>query len=133
MKHKREKTPLSEFDLASQHMVMPQDLNPNNTIFGGVLLAWLDVDAYLYCVQHTRYTSMVTVGMDRIKFISPARSGDIVQIHARILSMGKTSVTVEARATLFDPIEGTHSDIIDCEITYVAIDERGKPTALPAN
>ncbi len=120
----------AEFELTNQHLVMPGDLNPNHTIFGGVLLAWLDVDAYLYSVSITGYTSMVTVGMDKVKFRSPARAGEIVRIYCRVKKTGRSTITVEARATVSSPKEDKSRIVIDCEITYVAIDESGKPKSI---
>ena len=111
----------------TQHLVMTEHLNPNNVIFGGQLLAWLDTDVYIHVCNKMRYKSLVTVSMDSVRFKSPAYLGDIVQIYAKIKEIKKTSVTAHGKAVTYTAADGSHRDIIECEITYVAVNENGRP------
>ncbi|MEM7179543.1 MAG: hotdog domain-containing protein [Spirochaetota bacterium] len=115
------------FMLVTQHLVMKEHLNPNNVIFGGQLLAWLDVAVYIHVSNKMRYKSMVTGSMNNVRFRSPAYLGDIVQIYARIKNIKKTSVTAEGKAVAYYTEENKHRDIIECQISYVAVNEKGRP------
>lgn len=119
-----------EFELVTQHMVMSEHLNPNLHIFGGQLLAWLDTDVYLYAVNKLRYKSMVTVSMNNVYFKNPGYLGDIIQIFAKIKEIRRSSVTLYGKAVAFDPVTGSLREIIECEVTYVAVDKNGKPARI---
>lgn len=119
---------LESFDLVTQHLVMSEHLNPNHHIFGGQLLAWLDVDIYLYTSDRMKYKSMVTVSMNNVYFRNPAVLGDIVRIYGQISEIRRSSVTAYGKAVAYDPEGGAIREIIECEITYVAVDKNGKPT-----
>ena len=70
---------------------------------------------------------MVTVAMDHVHFKSPAYLGDLVQIYAKIKEIKKTSITAFGKAIAFYPDNDKHRLIIECEITYVAVDKNGRP------
>lgn len=116
-----------DFQLVTQHLVMNEHLNPNNVIFGGQLLAWLDTDVYIHVINKMRYKSMVTASMNNVRFRSPAYLGDIVQIYSCIKEIKKTSVTAHGKAISYYSETGKHREIIECEITYVAVGENGRP------
>jgi acyl-CoA thioesterase YciA len=116
-----------DLNLVTQHLVMNEHLNPNNVIFGGQLLAWLDTDVYLHVCNKMRFRSMVTATMNNVRFKSPANLGDLVQIYAKIIEIKKSSVTAMGKAISYYPESDTHRLIIECEITYVAVDKNGKP------
>lgn len=130
MEHKKRKEIVNQFQLVSQHLVMNEHLNPNHAIFGGQLLAWLDVDVYLFCTNNLRYKNMVTVSMNNVFFKNPAYLGDIIQIHARMKEIKRSSVTAYGKAIAFDPEKQSSRDIIECEITYVALNENNKPARI---
>ncbi len=75
--------------------VKPEDLNPNGTLFGGRLLAWIDEEIALYTVVQLDNNYIVTKYMSEIDFKSSARQGDIVEIGIGVISFGKTSLTLE--------------------------------------
>ena len=116
-----------DFSLVTQHLVMSEHLNPNHHIFGGQLLAWLDVDIYLFTSDAMKYRSMVTVSMTNVYFKAPAFLGDIVRIYGKIKEVRRSSVTAYGKAMAYDPQTESLREIIECEITYVAVDENGKP------
>lgn len=119
------------YQLITRHLVMPDELNPNYSIFGGRLLAWLDKDLYLYVSQKARCKNMVTVSMDKVYFKNPAFLGETIEVYAAIQKMKRTSVSALGRAVAFDPETEERRTIIECEITYVSVNDKGRPTPLP--
>lgn len=75
--------------------VKPEDLNPNGTLFGGKLLAWLDEELALYSIIQLENTKIVTKYMSEINFRSSARQGDIIEIGIDVIKFGVTSLTLK--------------------------------------
>lgn len=105
--------------------IKPEDLNPNQTLFGGKLLAWIDEEAALYVTIQLENKRVVTKYMNEINFVSSAEQGDIIEIGIEVTKFGKTSITLacEVRNKM------TRKTIIKIdEIVMVNLDESGKPT-----
>jgi acyl-CoA hydrolase len=105
--------------------VKPEDLNPNNTLFGGKLLEWIDEEAALYTIIQLENSKIVTKYMTEINFMSSAVKGDIIEIGIEVVNFGKTSLTLncEVRNKM------THETIITVEkIVMVNLGEDDKPT-----
>ena len=108
-------------------VMMPRDTNPMGTIFGGIILSFIDqagvVEAQNYCNR-----KLVTVAMHEVKFIAPVFVGDLVSFYSEIIHVGNTSitvrVTVEARRGK-PPHEIAR--VTQAEVVYVAVEEPGKP------
>jgi len=106
--------------------VKPEDLNPNNTLFGGKLLAWIDEEAALYAINQLENKKVVTKYMSEINFISSANQGDIIEIGLEHVKFGKTSLTL--RCVVRNKM--TWKEIISIEsIVMVNLDDEGKPAA----
>jgi acyl-CoA thioesterase YciA len=106
--------------------VKPEDLNPNGTLFGGKLLAWIDEEAALYCIIQLENSKVVTKHMSEINFISSAKQGDIIEIGIDVVKFGNSSITVKCEARNMM----TRDTIITIDtITMVGLDESGKPKA----
>jgi acyl-CoA thioesterase YciA len=104
--------------------VKPEDLNPNSTLFGGRLLAWIDEEIALYAIIQLESPRIVTKHMSEINFRSSAKQGDIVEIGIDVVKFGKTSLTLvcEVRNMM------TKETIITIDtITMVSVDLEGKP------
>lgn len=104
--------------------VKPEDLNPNKSLFGGKLLAWIDEEAALYSVVQLENSHVVTKYMSEINFMASAKQGDIVEIGIDVVKFGRTSLVLrcEVRNKM------THETIITVDnITMVNLDEKGKP------
>jgi len=125
-----EKHKQTHYETISRHLIMPSDLNPNHSIFGGMLIAWLDKDLYIYVSSHVKCRQMVTVSMDKVYFKNPAYLGEVIEISGAVKQVRRTSVTALGRAVAVDPENGQSRIIIECEISYVAIDEHGRPRLL---
>ena len=113
--------------MVTRRLIMPEDLNPNHSIFGGKLLAWMDVDLYLFASAKVKITNMVTAAMDKVNFKNPAYLGEIIEITAAISRIRRSSVTIHGKAQAHDPKTSDRRLIIECEITYVAVDDEGHP------
>ncbi|MBF0695689.1 MAG: acyl-CoA thioesterase [Flavobacterium sp.] len=106
--------------------VKPEDLNPNGTLFGGKLLAWIDEELALFSILVLDNPRIVTKHMTEINFRSSARQGDIVEIGIDIVRFGNTSIQLKSEVRNIM----TRETIITIDsITMVSLDESGKPRA----
>jgi len=78
--------------------VKPEDLNPNGSLFGGQLLAWIDEEVALYTVIQLENSKVVTKYMSEINFMASARQGDIVEIGILVTKFGKSSIALKCEA-----------------------------------
>lgn len=109
----------------SRKWVKPEDLNANETLFGGKVLAWVDEEAALYSIIQLENKRVVTKYMSEINFTSTAVQGDIVEIGIEVVKFGKTSLNLncEVRNKM------TRETIVTVDnIIMVNLDENGKPT-----
>lgn len=104
-------------------MMMPRDTNAHGTIFGGVLLSYLD-QAGAIEARKLGCARVVTVAMDRVEFKHPVFVGDVLSFYAEVTSVGRTSarVRVSVEAERFEP-PCTSEPVTTAEMVYVAIDE----------
>lgn len=106
--------------------VKPEDLNPNGTLFGGKLLAWIDEELALYTIIQLQNAKVVTKYMSEINFKSSARQGDIVEIGIDVVKFGNTSLILKCAVRNMM----TREIIITIDkTTMVNLDEDGKPKA----
>ena len=104
--------------------VKPEDLNPNGTLFGGKLLAWIDEEVALYAIIQLENSKIVTKHMSEINFRSSARQGDIIEIGIDVVQFGTTSITLKCEVRNIM----TWDTIITIDtITMVSLDTDGKP------
>jgi acyl-CoA thioesterase YciA len=106
--------------------VKPEDLNPNGTLFGGKLLAWLDEELALYTIIQLENSRIVTKHMSEINFRSSAKQGDIIEIGIDVVKFGRSSIELicEARNMM------TRETIITiASTTMVNLGDDGKPKA----
>lgn len=106
--------------------VKPEDLNPNGTLFGGRLLAWIDEEAALYTIIQLENPKIVTKYISEINFMSSAKQGDIVEIGIEVVKFGKTSITLKCEARN----KMTRETILTVDnIIMVNLGNDGKPIA----
>ena|SRR5690606_7801713 len=104
--------------------VKPEDLNPNKTLFGGKLLAWIDEEAALYSIIQLENPHVVTKFMSEINFMASAKQGDIIEIGLEVVKFGKTSLVLKCEVRN----KMTHETIITVDkITMVNLGIDGKP------
>src|SRR5258708_38735673 len=104
--------------------MMPRDTNAHGTVFGGVILSYIDVAGGVEAVRHTKHERFVTVAMKEVIFHEPVFIGDLVSFYAKTLHVGNTSITVhvEVEAERFGN-KGQKVRVTSADITFVAINE----------
>lgn len=110
----------------TRRWIRPEDLNPNSTLFGGRLLQWIDEEAALYTTIQLENSRIVTKYISEINFVSSAKQGDIIEIGIEATHFGNSSITLKCAVRN----KMTQQTIITIDkMIFVALDERGKPTA----
>lgn len=135
----------NEFILTYRKLVMPDDLNPSQSLFGGRLLQWADEAAVLYGMCQIGSRSLVTLKMSEVLFKNPAHNGDVVEFWTRKSHIGKSSLGVECIVVRkeFDcpqdipkpPVfanDGKYQGkkenlILSCEFSFVNLGKEGRP------
>jgi acyl-CoA thioesterase YciA len=123
--------PPSDEELVLKVIPMPADTNGNGDIFGGWVMAQVDLAG---SVIPARYAGgrMATVAVNEFIFKQPVRVGDILSFYAKLIRVGRTSLTVkvEVYAEQFRA-QGQFVKVTEATLTYVAIDEQGRPRPVP--
>ena len=111
---------------------MPADCNANGDIFGGWVMAQVDLAGAVLPARRVR-GRMVTVAVNEFIFKQAVKVGDILSFFSRIVRVGRTSVTVkvEVFAERFQ-LQGQYIKVTEANLTYVAVDDQGKPRPVPA-
>lgn len=112
--------------LEMRYLVMPNDTNPQNSIFGGVVMSWIDMAAAMVAERHAN-RHVVTVHIDDISFKAPIKVGNHVLIMAAINYVGKTSMLVGVKVISENPITGVTRHTTTAYLTFVALDDLGRP------
>jgi acyl-CoA thioesterase YciA len=118
-------------ELVMRVMPMPADSNANGDIFGGWIMAQVDVAGAVlpYRVARGR---IATVAVNQFLFKQPVSVGDLLSFYARVTRVGTTSITVHVEVWAErNPTDWQVVKVTEATLTYVAIDERGQPRALP--
>ena len=116
----------SNRDAAIRLTMMPRDTNAHGTVFGGIILSYIDVAGGVESIRHTKHNRFVTVAMKEVIFHEPVYIGDLVSFYARTLRVGNTSITihVDVEAERFGT-PGVVVKVTEAEVIFVAIDEKG--------
>ena len=111
-------------------IVLPIHTNALGTIFGGTVMSWIDVAAAISAGKHARKV-VVTASIDALHFIAPIRLGHVVYIQACVNYAGRTSMEVGIRVDSENPLTGERTHTVTAYATFVALDEKGRPTEVP--
>jgi len=113
-------------DPAIRVMMLPRDTNGLGTIFGGIILSYLDLAGEIEARRHGP-RRFVTVAMREVIFSAPVYVGDVVSFYARTVRVGRTSVTVQVEVEAERRhMTGEIVGVTKAEVVYVAVDETGK-------
>jgi acyl-CoA thioesterase YciA len=112
--------------LASRVLAMPGDTNPKGDIFGGWIMALMDMAGKMSATEIAG-ARVVTVAVDRIVFREPVSVGDVVCCYTELLRSGRTSVTLSIEVWILRQGEGERLKVTDATFTFVAIDDQGRP------
>lgn len=122
--------PVKESQIEVTHIVQPTHTNSLGTIFGGQLMAWIDLAAAICAERHARRVC-VTASMDGLHFLAPLRAGNIVILKASVNYTHKTSMEVGVKVEGEDPLTGRCWHTASAYLTFVAIDKKCRPVAVP--
>ncbi len=113
-------------ELVIRTIAMPADANANGDIFGGWLMSQMDLGAAIVAKNLSR-SRVTTVAVDGMVFHNPVFVGDIVNCHAQLLKVGRTSMKIDVEAWVQRGKDGTLLRVTEGVFTYVAIDDAGRP------
>ena len=113
-------------DLSIRTLAMPADTNANGDIFGGWLLSQMDLGGGIFASKLAK-SRTVTVAIEAMNFRKPVFVGDLVSVHAHLVRIGKTSITVHLEAWVLRRKEMHSILVTDGNFTYVSIDDQGHP------
>lgn len=111
-------------------LVLPSHTNALGTIFGGVVMGWIDIASAIASQRYCR-TPVVTVSIDHLHFIAPIKIGYTVTIKARVTYAGTTSMETEVIVDAENAITGDVRRATNAYLTFVSIDEFGRPKKVP--
>jgi acyl-CoA thioesterase YciA len=115
---------------ALRTLAMPADANPNGDIFGGWVMAQMDLAGSVPATERAR-GRIATVAMDGLRFHKPVFVGDLVSCYAEIVRIGTTSITVHVETWATRRFDTTAVKVTEGTLVYVAIDDDGRPRAVP--
>jgi acyl-CoA hydrolase len=110
-------------------IVFPDHANHLGTLFGGQALAWMDKAAFIAATRHARRT-VVTARSEQVDFHVPVRLGQLVELVARVVDSGRSSMQVEVELHTEDAQAGTRELCTRGRFVMVALDDRGQPSPL---
>ena len=117
-------------DVEMTQIVLPSHANNHGTVFGGQMAAWIDVCAAVSAQRFAR-KAVVTASMDEIHFVQPVRRGMVVILKARVNQAWGSSMEVGVRVEAEDPRTGDTAHCCTAYLTFVAINDDGKPSQVP--
>lgn len=127
---KRKVKTSGESVVETRYLVMPDQVNTYGTVFGGVIMSWIDMVAGMVAQRHSEGVS-VTASIDQIVFITPICVGDHVILKASVNYVGTTSMEIGVRVTREDPVTGQRIHATTAFLTFVGLDEKRCPRIIP--
>lgn len=118
-------------------LAMPADTNPYGDIFGGWIMAQMDIAGGILAREKT-CSRTVTVAVDSISFIKPVHVGDVVCCYGEVVKIGTTSITIQLEVWVKPAIDRPEDEVIKSRVTkaaftYVAVDSEGKKQVINRN
>ena len=119
-------------DSASEtaQVVLPNDSNPLGYILGGTVMHMIDITGAIACHRHTNALAL-TAGVDSLDFLHPIKVGDIIILKSRVTATFRTSLEVEVEVFSEVITSGERRLTSRAYLTFVSLDEQGKPKAVP--
>ena len=117
-------------DPAIRITLLPRDTNSQGTIFGGVILSYIDTAGAIEAHRHTKMERFVTVAMREVIFHKPVFVGDLVSFYAETIRVGETSITVRVIVEAEHLGSDQRVRVTEAEVIYVAVDEKRQKTKI---
>lgn len=118
-------------ELITTHICMAKDLGVHGNLFGGIMMAWIDEAASSKAVSLCHTPNMVTIKVDELVFKKKVKEGYLIRIYGEVAHMGNTSVTFKIEARKVSVYTHEEDVVVTTNITFVRIDEEGRPTPIP--
>jgi len=122
--------PVSASSVELTQVMLPEDTNSAGNVHGGTLMKLADNAAFVVASRHSR-TNVVTASVDRIDFLAPVYIGDLVILKARMNWVGHASMEIGIKIEAEDLFAGQVRHVASALLTFVALDERGRPRRVP--
>lgn len=113
------------------YSIFPNDLNSNETVFGGLVMAHMDRYAAVVADRHAAGVC-VTASVDAVHFMAPAGKGDVLVFAVSVNRAWNTSMEIGVRVEAENVANAGRKHILSAYLTFVAVDANGKPRAVPA-
>ncbi len=113
-----------------EHLVRPQHTNAHGTLFGGEVMAWVDIAAAIAAMRHCE-KAVVTASIDALHFLAPIHLGWIVCLDASVNFTSRSSCEVGVKVTAYSPITKEWHHTASAYLTFVAIDSNNRPASIP--
>jgi len=113
-------------------LVRPEHLNHHGYLFGGVMLKWVDENAWMAASREYSSCNLVTVGMDACRFKYRVENGSILRFHTEKVKQGRTSATYSVVVYADAPGAAEEKEVFSISVTFVRLDKGGRPCGLNA-
>ena len=122
--------PNQQRELTLRFVAEPTDINLHGNVHGGAVMKWIDI-AGGTCAAGWCGRSVVTVYVGGIRFYKPIHIGNLVELNARLIYTGHTSMHITVDVQVSDPRVGEYTETTHCVIVFVALGEDGSPVEVP--
>ena len=119
-------------ELALRVTLMPRDTNVHGTIFGGIILSYIDQAGAVHVRRHG-CLNVVTVAMEKVDFHEPVYVGDLVSFRTRTLSVGRTSVRVRVTVEAVRYADNAVVTVTEADVVYVNVGPDRRPVPVPSS
>ncbi len=126
----RDARPMANARANMTEIVMPNDANPHGSVSGGRVLHLIDVCAAVAALRHAR-RPVVTASFDDVAFLAPVPMGHVILLDAQVTGVGATSIEVRVNVRGENPITGDRRHTTTAYVTFVALDDAGRPAPVP--
>ena len=122
--------PVKDSEVTMTELVLPAHTNSLGTIFGGVVMSWIDIAAAIAAQRHSQ-RAVVTASIDALHFVAPIKTGWIANLKASVNYVSKSSMEIGVRVESENPISGERFHTVTAYLTFVALDQMGHPVEIP--
>ena len=122
--------PVRASQVEMTELVLPNDTNRLGNLLGGRLMHWIDIAAAIAASRHTNRVC-VTASVDELHFLNPVKQGEVVVLRASVNRVFRTSLEVGVNVTTENTLTGESAHTNTAYLTFVAIDDDGRPVAEP--
>jgi acyl-CoA hydrolase len=121
---------VSQSEVIMTELVLPSHANSFGSIFGGVIMSWIDIAGAIAAQRHSN-RNVVTASIDRLNFVAPVRVGWVVNLRSSVNFVSKTSMEIGVRVDAENPVTGEQFHTASAYLTFVSLDGLGKPVVTP--